>query len=294
MKGDRRGSWYLLTGAILGIAMGLVYSWVISPVKYVDAPPSALRADYKDDYRALVATAYLYSSDLVRAEYRLSELKDNESAQTLVLQAQRALVEGHPETEISALNILAKALNGGVTPETEYNTPIPGANLLPSMDESLSTLLPIDSTVSPTGTNAISPTLSEVLTSIEPSTTQPIWTDTPSPPHETSFVLQDRRLICNINQATPLIQVELLNAVGEPVPGVEIVVLWDGGEDHFFTGLKPELGIGYADFTMTPGVVYSVQLAGEDQVENNLTAAECIAEDDSHYWGSWYLIYGQS
>ena len=78
MKQERRGSWYLLTGAVLGVAMGLFYSWVISPVKYVDAPPYALRADYKDEYRALVAAAYMYSSDLVRAQDRLAQLKDDQ------------------------------------------------------------------------------------------------------------------------------------------------------------------------------------------------------------------------
>ncbi|MBI1865988.1 MAG: HD-GYP domain-containing protein, partial [Nitrospirae bacterium] len=42
---------------------------------------------------------------------------------------------------------------------------------------------------------------------------------------------------------------------------IEIVVVWDAGEDHFFTGLKPELGQGYADFTMTEGVSYTLRLA---------------------------------
>src|SRR4030067_2648232 len=90
MRQDRRGSWYLLTAGILGVAIGLFYSWVVSPVKYVDAPPYALRADFKDDYRALVAEAYIYSGDLLRAEDRLAQLKDDEIVQNLTAQAQRA------------------------------------------------------------------------------------------------------------------------------------------------------------------------------------------------------------
>lgn len=89
MKYERRGSWYLLTGAVLGVAIGLIYSWVISPVKYVDAPPYALRADYKEEYRLLVASAYMYSSDLVRAQNRLAQLKDDNPAQSVAMQAQR-------------------------------------------------------------------------------------------------------------------------------------------------------------------------------------------------------------
>lgn len=125
MKQDRRGSWYLLTGIVIGVALGLVYSWVVSPVRYVDAPPSALRADYKDDYRVLIAVAYLYSDDLVRAEDRLAQLKDDESATTLAMQAQRALAEGHSEEEIYALKTLANALNGNLAPGMIELTPVP-------------------------------------------------------------------------------------------------------------------------------------------------------------------------
>jgi hypothetical protein len=125
MKQDRRGSWYLLTGIVIGVALGLVYSWVVSPVRYIDAPPSALRADYKDDYRVLIAVAYLYSDDLVRAEDRLAQLKDDESATTLAMQAQRALAEGHSEEEIYALKTLANALNGNLAPGMIELTPVP-------------------------------------------------------------------------------------------------------------------------------------------------------------------------
>jgi hypothetical protein len=291
MNQDRRGSWYLLTGAVLGVAMGLVYSWVISPVRYVDAPPSALRADYKDDYRALVATAYLYSNDLVRAKDRLAQLKDDESALTLSMQAQRALAEGHPKEEIRALNTLAMALGGGLTPDTRNIAPMPEPSLSPSIDGASHLPLIINPTASPMVTNAIEPTSRGTMNSSAMSTSQSTWTAIPSPNQGEPFVIQDRQLICNNNQKTPLIQVEVLDGTGQPVPSVEVVVLWDGGEDHFFTGLKPELGLGYADFTMKPEVIYSVYLADEEQIETNLTAVECVADDDSRYWGSWYIIY---
>ena len=116
MKTDRRGSWYLLTGVVLGAVLGLVYSWEISPVKYVDAPPSALRADYKDDYRVLIALAYTYSQDLLRAEGRLAQLKDDQTAQTLSMQAQRALADGSSPEEVRALNSLLEALGDRLTP----------------------------------------------------------------------------------------------------------------------------------------------------------------------------------
>ena len=39
-----------LLALLIGIALGLVYGWIISPVEYVDTTPDTLRADYRADY----------------------------------------------------------------------------------------------------------------------------------------------------------------------------------------------------------------------------------------------------
>ena len=36
---ESRGNLYLLTGLVIGLAAGLLFAWVISPVKYVDIEP---------------------------------------------------------------------------------------------------------------------------------------------------------------------------------------------------------------------------------------------------------------
>jgi len=46
--------------------------------------------------------------------------------------------------------------------------------------------------------------------------------------------------VCDASLSPPLIQVEALDAQGAPVPGAEVLIVWDEGQDHFFTGLKPE------------------------------------------------------
>jgi hypothetical protein len=43
---------------------------------------------------------------------------------------------------------------------------------------------------------------------------------------------------------------------------MEVVVSWAGGQDRFFTGLRPERGAGYGDFEMSPGTEYEVSLVG--------------------------------
>ncbi len=286
MKQDRRGSWYILTGLVLGVAVGLFYSWVISPVKYVDAPPYALRVDFKDEYRALVAAAYLYSYDLLRAEDRLEQLKEDNPSENLAMQAQKALAEGHPDGEVRALGILGLALGEGVAP-------------LASSSSTAQVVISTLSITSATPTPIINlPTNNPTQTSTVPvpqatKTLQPTSTAKASPTLGAAFVLQETMLLCNPDQSQPLIQVEIQDAAGQPVSSVELVVTWDGGEDHFFTGLKPELGQGYADFLMTPEVVYSLQIADGEQAVNDLTAAECLLDDGSRFWGSWMLTFIQ-
>jgi hypothetical protein len=74
---------------------------------------------------------------------------------------------------------------------------------------------------------------------------------------------------------------------------VEVLVVWDSGQDHFFTGLKPELSPGYGDFTMEPGVTYTAKLADTVQTVTGLVAPECTADDGSTFLGSWILVYAQ-
>ena len=56
----------------LGIALGLFYGWVISPVEFFDLTPDTLRADYKTDYVLMVAEAYRVEQDPGLAARRLA------------------------------------------------------------------------------------------------------------------------------------------------------------------------------------------------------------------------------
>ncbi|MGE5122917.1 MAG: hypothetical protein ACM3H7_00245 [Acidobacteriaceae bacterium] len=292
MKPDRRGSWYLLTGAVVGVAMGLVYSWMISPVQYIDAPPYALRADFKDEYRILVAAAYMYNHDLVRAEDRLVQLKEDHPAQNLALQAQRAFEQGHPQAEVRALGILAMELGQGLTPPAASSTQTAPPNNPSTIDDKNFTPAATLSEGQPTSTSQPSSTQGEIANT-PGDNVQVTHVVLATPATGASYVLTDSALVCNPEQPKPMIQVIVQDSAGSPLPGIELVVTWEDGQDHFFTGLQPELGLGYADFLMTPKVAYSLTLANGEQVVSMLTAGECQAQDQSPYWGSWLLILMQ-
>ncbi len=118
MNEDERGNWYLLTGVVLGIILGILFAWVISPVEYVDTAPESLKDEFKDQYRVLIASAYVANGDLVRAKARLELLDEADIYLVVAEQAQQMLAEGGSVEEAQALGRLALAL-GQEIPQPE-------------------------------------------------------------------------------------------------------------------------------------------------------------------------------
>jgi len=118
---QNRGPWYLLTGLILGIGLGLLYAWVLMPAPYENTNPESLQAEYKDEYRVLIASAFASTGDLVRARARLELLGDRDIYQSLFDQAQRASAGDATPDEARALRLLAAAL----AQPALLSTPIP-------------------------------------------------------------------------------------------------------------------------------------------------------------------------
>jgi hypothetical protein len=306
---ERRGHWYLLTGLAIGALIGLLYSWLVQPVQYTNTTPASLRQEFKDQYRVMIAAAYMANGDLVRAKARLELLKDEDVYQILAEQAQRSLADGNSPEEARALGLLAVALGQGpptMAPPTAFTAAVSPSGIMSSPSPGK----PDSSSPSASPTDALSPTLTtDVLTPTlgtpasttrtpQPTSTllptiTPLPSRTPTPTQGAPFVLESQDLVCDRDQVEGLIQVRAFDAAGGPVPGATFVITWEGGEDHFFTGLKPELGLDYADYMMTPGVVYALQPADGGQPLPNLTAPECETNRGARYWGGWHVVFTQ-
>ena len=84
----------------------------------------------------------------------------------------------------------------------------------------------------------------------------------------------------------------MLNTEGEQQPNVELLVRWSDGEDRVFTGLKPEVGAGYADFTMEQGQNYQVGVIGmESDVAQGIVADECSDGAGGTRLASWEIVF---
>ena len=60
--------------AAAGVAGGLIYTWALDPVEYIDTLPDSLHVQDKLLYLALVGDLYACEQDLALAEARLAEL----------------------------------------------------------------------------------------------------------------------------------------------------------------------------------------------------------------------------
>jgi len=252
----RVSGFLLILGLALGFIFGLYYAWKINPVDPTEAIPSDLQPQYQVELRTLIALAYVNTGNISRAMRRLETLSNVDVAQSLKALAEQLLAEGHPEEEVLAVAQLAAALSD---PSKSETTP-----------EQV----------------AVSATFTSMPGEITTHTPSPTQTSTPIP----TYQLRSKEKVCDPALSIPIIQVLVYNVSGDPVPGIEVLVLWDQGEDHFFTGLKPEMGYGYGDLTMEEGFTYTIQISGSSERVSGVKILECVQEEES-FPGSWRLIF---
>ena len=114
-RDTKKGHWYLLTGLVLGVVTGLIFTWLIYPVTYEDTTPATLAEGYKEIYLRTIAEVYAATGDLERATSRLNLLEYPDVVFTLGIQAQRALAEGQ-EKAARALALLASVIQTDQSP----------------------------------------------------------------------------------------------------------------------------------------------------------------------------------
>jgi hypothetical protein len=263
---------------------------LISPLRVTNTNPRALRADFKESYRVAIAASYAATGNLPRAQARLILLGDPDPIEALNAQAQRMLVNNETVQQADEVAALALALENG---EAEaLPTSLPTEDVSEVAVEFTETLPPATSDAAILTTENVPPTESIATEStFAPPTPRP--TRTPVPTVGAPFVLTAQDSICDTNLPDGLLQVLVLNANRRQLPGMEIVITWDGGGEQFFTGLKPELGNGYADFMMTPDVMYTVQLGYGSDIATGLIAPTCQAPSGEAFFGGIKLTFQQ-
>jgi hypothetical protein len=294
-----------LFGFAVGLALSLTYGWVLDP-RPLPVGPADLRAQDKEVYLRLIAAAYFHDKDEERAQARLATLEYSDPAQAIIDLTEQYIDQEKDIRDIVALVTLADAI--GQTSSTMIvflatPTPVPSLTpLLASTPTPRPTHTPTSLTPVPTATPTRRPTATPTITFTPTSTRTPAPTRTitptkiPTPGPGAPFGVAQSVPLCD-NTNGGLLRIYIRDRLGVGVAGVEIAISWPGGKDSLFTGFKPEIDLGYADFEMEPGEIYQVELVGEGTAgqihEVNIGRNDLCPDLPTGVAPSWQIVIQQ-
>jgi hypothetical protein len=94
----------------LGATLGLLYGWVVDPIKYVDTAPETMRIDYKSDYVLMVAEVYKTDGDLPGAVNRLTLLGESNPTAVVHRAVLFAEEQNYADADLTLMRTLESAL----------------------------------------------------------------------------------------------------------------------------------------------------------------------------------------
>lgn len=280
----------LILGLIVGLGGGLFYAWALSPVVEFDTDPWQLRASDKANYVVAIMLDYSYDGDLNQAVDRLLALRfPGDPIQAVADVACSLASTGYIDS-----NSGLRAVRTMMTFYRLQGKQGCADTLLPSTNPDPQPTTSVIEVVIPTAT--FMPPATKTPTPVGPAgpTATPIRAILPTAAPQTGYVLANISTFCSGDESG-VIQVEVQDFNGQGVPGQQVRVRWDGGNNLFYTGLKPARGLGYADFTMTPGTGYTVDLPGRsDPIAEPLAAVPCTTTSGAPATTSYRVIFRQS
>jgi hypothetical protein len=277
-----------LAGILVGFVIGLALAWFYWPFALSGASPADLRQDFKDDYLRMIASSYLLDGDMALALKRLGTLNIGQ-ADAYIFE----LIQREPEApDKQALVHLALDLRQTSVALTRPTfTPRPIKTRLKRQPEPSTTLKAAPTSSIP------QPATIPVLSAATAEPTSPPATSVPNPDAPLYLMRSRSMLNCLETGGRGLIEVQVQDSAGRPVTGVGVEVNWDTGDEVFFTGLKPERGLGYADAEVTPGT-YRVRLTGgaKSAIVDNLWIDEEpeVCSLDAQRTRGWMLNFQRS
>jgi hypothetical protein len=296
-----------LFGFTVGLALSLTYGWLLDP-RPLPITPADLRPADKETYLRLIAAAFFHERDLERAQVRLAKLAEPNLNQVLVNLTERYIAEERDVRDIIALVTLADALGQTTRPMIAFlatptpaptSTPTPAPTPTPRPTQTPTPLTPIPTrtpTPSPTRTPTQTPVPTRTPTRTPAPTLTPTPTRTPTPGPNSPFGLAQSVVLCDETNGG-LLRIYVRDRLGVGVPGVEIAVSWAGGDDRLFTGFKPDIDPGYADFQMEPDERYQVKLVSVTTAgatpEVSLSGGSLCPDLPEGVAPSWQIVFQQ-
>jgi hypothetical protein len=270
----------LILGSIIGVGGGLYYAWFLNPVNLVNIAPAQLNADDRELYILLISESYLQDGNLARAQARLASLGLHDPAEAVSVLADSAFLSGGDTGQIRALTTLAEALGGAPLAAEVYSGTT--APTLPGITATITATF--EAVPSPTPPVSLTPSVTPISSTPTPTALVPTASD---------LDLLARNVICDDDYPAGRIEVYVNTEFERGIPGVEVHVVADSGlADTFYTGLKPEISPGYADFQMEADQVYSVTLVGLTDPVFGIDSTPCVTGSGQSNIPTYQLYFG--
>jgi hypothetical protein len=288
---DRPRRFVSWTGLLLGIILALGGAFYVTreiiPLPQADTAPWQLTTDAKNAYVVAIILDYTHQGDLGTTIQRLVDLRlpTSDPIQAVADIACQLATSPYISTNSGADAVRAmiqfyklqnKSGCADDLPLVSQNNPVVVTVVLPTPT------LPPPPTKTPeaviSGQDNQTPT--PTRTPFVPPTAPPA-----------SFELVIANTFCDV-QLSGIIEVRVINNSGVELPAMPIRVRWDGGSSQFYSGLKPERGLGYADFQMEQGRAYTIEMpALSNPSTTPLTATPCFTDNNQPAVLSYRVVF---
>jgi hypothetical protein len=250
----------LIVGLLLGLVGGLIFTWFVMPLRYFDTYPPMMAARYRQDWIRMATWSYGLDGNWERTQTRLLNLPPSEIAAVSTEALERAAAEGRPAEILQRIAGLALAY-GASGPGVSVYAEGDGALALPATEQLPSPTVPLVE-LSPTETATPRP---------QPTPRSAAAAGTATPPALTMtdpISIVSQTLTCELEPilAISLEMSQTVSIRGRETQGLvglpmrEIWLIWDDGADRAITGLRPQKGLGYADFAVVPDRTYNLYI----------------------------------
>lgn len=280
---------FLIVGLLLGLVAGLFYTWQLAPVEYYDTYPPEMHPYYREDWIRMTALSYGVEGDWERARLRLQDLPVAEIQSVVTVTLDNLIAAGRPIRILQRVAQMAR----------DYGLESPAVRTYASAGDTLFVTPAVPDVAYATFTPSPAPPRPTYTPTPTPSPTPPSFDVLPTPvlPPPPYAVLTET-VTCD---PEPFISVALVvsetvrvrgrnRSVLAGLPGEDLWLLWDEGADRAVTGLRPDRGLGYADFGVVPERLYRLYVGTPTGAPvATLSITPCSNDAGGTGWWSWAL-----
>ncbi|MGJ3239443.1 MAG: hypothetical protein ACFE0Q_12105 [Anaerolineae bacterium] len=274
--------WALFIGLLIGAGGGAYYAYVIDPLQELDTSPRQLRESEKEQYVVAIMLAYGYDSNLSNTVDRLLQLDlGTDPVQAVADMACNLARTGYVDSTSGLRAVRAMRTFYQLQGRTGC-----ADNIIPDPQT-----VPLQVTVDvPTPTPNLPPPPTKTPDNILPTSTPDGVVVVPTNAPQRTYNGIIAQTFCS-TELSGIIEVRVRLGT-EEIPGEPVRVAWENGQSNFVTGLKPERGLGYADFQMEPGLSYIVSMPGlSDPIQNPIVADSCFTEEGDTAVTSYRVVF---